>query len=587
MLENHKTGDNMSSLTNVVLQSSANLLHYEQSQIFETMKKDGQQTFAMGVCTFYRVIFLSGQMEWKGVTKAFWTQAAIVSGHLILSGVKPFAENYLREHKKEDTWKVRGVKLVCKLADLHELLVKHSETLINVVACVAYVASIAFGSVLTGGLGLAGLLLITLKKRGYIHAAMDRLLAPLFIVAGLNLSVTMSMNIPLRILFATAYTIAFLSYVKGTIDPFAGLHQIPIRTPEEWRKISFNKDYGFSVNRTYIYAPEVSRIFPPELEKEAETLDAKTLLDELDKAIKEEQIKLTKEEEEGIDDIKSATLTGKAKDNAPTDVEQFQKVIKILLKTILDDRANRARRIQKELIPLGLSCIEGWTRDVENIINPDSKDYKWAVHHQLSKLRGIEVLKAVEKVKIVTVICGGENNVHLVNGIEATLWHRLRSWRGVAYKTLNPPNIVEAYVVKKILTKQPDAIGKRDIAYAGLKSLFGNSELQALLLIWIKLFYDAERHFDDVEGIVKTVYDAIRPTYIKAKDNRMEERRTLSWQTIQMWIGEVEGRTGLKLLKDDNTYNESYIEKNLQGHSYLTEAGVRLLLTDMGILTPT
>lgn len=476
----------------------------------------------------------------------------------------------------------------------------YSDVVLNTAFCISYVAMISLGMPIGGTLGLASLALLALKRYRHlpewlqpITAVCDRSMGPLIILAGIGILCTNQLTL-LDYFSVFEKATALFSYAINTQtlrellpdwanNPRPSAHIKPEVPWKQFLKLlkAFPQnpqpavlEMLYEINPTYIWAEQVGNVFPESVNDKT----AKVLFQELETKMAD-SVHLNDLQKEGLEKIKEAAIHGRVGDLIPVNVSEFQKLIRAYVQSILDDPEFAQKII--ELAALGNSCAEGWTRDVNYLLNPRSKDIIWLIHFQLSKLRGEMIKEVIQKIPMKSITrdwVGGTQNIHFTQSVESALWIYFRSYEAELARKLNPPNVLEASFIHCV----PDFHSR----------YHKNSFITFLTIMYISLklgskntpFFPLENiekifnQFSCCEIVVERIYDSIKPQYIMV-EGHIEARREIPWELVSDHL--IKQKNNLDLAK--NWFN--LVETDEYGHSYPSRQGVCALLLDMGIIS--
>jgi len=583
--------------------------HYGMSGDIRAYEQDEQQPMALGFLLSGRLNLLVAQLTtvYPDLSTYGIVLLPTVIG-LTNSLVTPYAKSYLKDHPNEGDGS-SALKLLCKTLSTVEVgsnfVLQHSGILVDVACFVSYVALIALGFEIVGIIGLAGLVLIAIKKSGYMPPIVEKFLEPIALIANIVTAVTAPMFIVYRVLQILAGVIACAKFFTGnyyaqkylfpewTNHPFKGLHSRPNLTDQDWNKLLNKADQktAFSVNPKYIYADELDIPLPVDFSEALDNVETDAIFQQVNQKLQDKNITLTDIEKKGFDKLRQGAVTGRVENNLPNNVEFFQKLVKALVESILKDEDNFELKI-RELAKIGNNCIEGWSREVAAMLQPKTKDLAWAVHYALAKRREAVVQNTLTNLQgklkeLIGIgfenIAGGANGVHLLNGVQAASYNRTRTLSGNLYFEMHRPHPIEALLLRFWLSQQPDeASPGSDLMYFSAKlAVTHPAMVTGAQIIWEELERDFDNYFDDPENLVNEIYDAIKPQYIQS-GGQLEARREIIWEGAQKWQSDRSEK--IDFLDDTLKNNPKWLETDTQNKTTLTKAAIRVLLTDFGIL---
>ena len=343
------------------------------------------------------------------------------------------------------------------------------------VACIAtYVAFIALGAPVAGGTGLAMMALLAIKRSSNLPASIEKYLNPLFellhIASLVNLPLSL-FNLPLKIIL----TIELFSYINK-LSPSAFLllqnykldrwipQGLKENLPGTWELAEGHEHAAvptldhLTINSTFIYAKEIGQILP---EEQQDPRTSEELFTALEQRIEQEGIQISDNRREGLSKLKRGLLQGFYQDRIPSNLEGFTKVMRAFLVSLSQNRVDFGAQMQ-DFADIGNNCIDGWTRDINLLLRPETGNIRWSVHHQLSKDRSSLLESGLvkfchtiarENADGATIIhlIGGGNNIHLHQMLARSLRHVMRPYQAEVEHTLHPPSLTNRLFVKYFL----------------------------------------------------------------------------------------------------------------------------------------
>lgn len=586
--------------------------NYKMSNDTAAMEKDGMQSLAIGILSSIRMQQMTEQIA--NVVPTFSDYyISYIPGTMGLwtALVSPFAASYLANNPNPETFGAKILYGTCtvvvKAAEAFKFVLQHADKLLNIAACVSAVALIALGFTVSGLIGLFGLLLLALKRYSLIPAMLDRFIEPIAILGTLITTIVTPTFIVFKVLGVIGYSIQLAdllinnSFVRAMMpesvrNPLLDKHIVHEAPETQEAVLKDMEDRKFTVNTSYVYANEVGNLLPTDYDETLKKLSAEELFTNFEAKIQAENMELTDIEKNGLNDLKTCAISGRGAEKMPNDVELFQKVIKALVDSIMNDDLNFKLKV-KELAEIGNSCHEGWTRDVTAMLAPETKRIEWAVHNILAKMRGGIVKEAITDFNanmnnfsaLNLDMAGGSNNIHITNAIEVAYWHRLRTFEGELYMQLNPPMPTTSLFLRHVV------LGDNTAEIKTIENLYMALVMQQVHLGlavcggMIPLIQrDITRAFTDPKRIIDIVNDAITPYYVEGPDGRPEERRLISRDAVQAWMADIAKRRNIEM--DDPDQIDRWLKVNEEARTFghtsyqLTLESVKLLLWDMGIL---
>jgi hypothetical protein len=619
--------------------------HYTMSNTTLAMQKDLKQSLAIGFFAAERIAVLVEQMKLHTSSLDFKFRWAPYTLGILAGVALPLSQKHLAKHPNPTTPAEKILNKTCKLikalGTVSYKILQHTDKLINVACFVNAIALIALGFPMAGSIALFGLFILLLKRRLLLPASVERVMEPILLVAGIATTITMPMHLFFKVLNIVIYAISASTMIANSKrvrarlparfkNPFHNKHVIP---PEEavfaaeLAKTDDYKDYDFIQNRfhintSHIYSDEVGKILPTELDQSLNAVSATTLFNQLRTDIQAAGIILDQDALDGLRNLETCATTGSVADVSPPNITLFQKILKALLQAVLADKQNFGIKVP-ELANVGNSCVEGWTRDITSILSPSTNEVRWAVHNVLSKRRGEIIKEEVRKNNThipVLDLAGGSNDVHTTNAVQGALWHRYRPYEAELFYQLNQPSALRVTFIRNVLIKNiaksklldvnsqnnansnllhanskkiPTLIEHfyRSIAAAEVHPALATSPAGGLLGIMIgKIEPSVTKAIADADKTVDAIYDAIKAEYAPLPDpeGKFHPKRTIDWNiAVLPWIGSFAERQSIELCDINGNFDPTWVAFDAKKQPYLTKAGVRLLLWDLGVLSMT
>ncbi len=283
---------------------------YSLSCNITTHEKDGQQQLQIGFLAFERLSVLNEQLTefFPKLNTYNFTLVPIGIG-VITSIAVPYAKKYLEDekHRISNPYLCSICELTVSAGEAGKAVCQKANVIINAACCVSYVAMIAFGQPIAGGVGLAGLVMISVKRAGYMPNWLDRSLEPVILIAsavgvwnmqGIYMPVKAMMLLGkfsegLDLLKRFETTQRFLP--EAILNPIPGAHEIikSLSVKKANKLIDRNE---LLVNMSHLYNEQVSKIFPVDYKTEVDLQD----VDKLFTAIEKRFIDLTKSKKEEV-----------------------------------------------------------------------------------------------------------------------------------------------------------------------------------------------------------------------------------------------------------------------------------------------
>jgi hypothetical protein len=552
----------------VLLSISSNLAHFGYHKEITAYELDGRQQTFLSICMLNRVTMLDLQWHQAGVKSSFMT---VVVGCVAL--FKIFLP-LLR--LVEVSFVADSINFLNKNIDK---ILNHTGAVLNTACLVSYIAMIVSGHFLVGGFGLVGLLMIIFKERGYFPGDLERKLVPFELVNNLIISL-ISPQLLLLKCFTTLnsiYLIAnFLEKNQTTQAYFSRFFKSePFNdkkmetAPENWRQII--EDGRFEIYYESRKAKELDDIFLPEDKVKIARISVQELYREIEERILSLSLKIN---EKGWEMIKKALISDSVRDERPINFEIGQDLLKMVLYKISQSDDEKFTADVTEFADIGASCATGWFREMGYLLNPQSKtNISWMVHHHLAEMRGELIKQGIRAMNRQISMgrqgpssledAGGENNVHLVNQVQAVLEHRWRSNAAIIDMQMNGKSIFMKFL------QEGEASNVNKTFEYNLKN-----RINSLKNITSVLPVYPFRFVGTIDRFVKQAYTI----------DAMYESFHSEWDPIASWLATLEEK-GIDILTKTADY-DLIVGKNSDGTSYLTKEGFLLLLWDLGIIQP-
>jgi hypothetical protein len=444
-------------------------------------------------------------------------------------------------------------------------ILDNGDALFNVALTVSYTAMIAFGHPVSGTIGLAFLALTFLKMNNLLPQILEKPLLPLRVFT--NLWESYRFKNPL--FFAVNLTGDLVMLANYLERQFPSTVTLP---PGEHIKKNIPDSLEHLVlNKTSLHALEPGEILSKELLEELEEVSSEELYERI------ESLNIPCNQE-GWGKIKGALLHGTATGEIPLHFTTFCNVLKAFLLKINkeQDPIIKSNAI-KDLALLGISCTDGWTRDIGVMLEPKSNDIAWCIHTTLAKYRQDLILKRLllqeERFPRFFAAAGGVNNIHLHKQLAKSLWHKWRTDLG----------------------ETSFALDGRPFALRLLQSSFVNDEIKKAIIPGLFLepstlcltpllplidYYLEDKY--NASFIQDKIFDAIKPTYPEVNGQK-EILRVINWEPIASWLAKRQEEAG-DILDEADEYNTRWVTRDEENQLHLTREGVRLLLADIGVL---
>lgn len=614
----------------------ANLVAFDQMNHINSYERDGKQQTFISLHVAQRLVVLDLQYEAAGYSTDGWLGTAGITCSLF-KVLNPFiidlckflqVTEYSSEYVTEGLAGyigcltiigeplVHGLFIVMKaLADpaeqiftqfnqISDEILNYATPILNVVCLISYVAMIALGSPIAGTVGLFGMALSQVKQNGYLPACLDEALIPLCLLSGLYVNLLAEQGPIFKTLIVVASLLALLNYVaqneklKDYLPSFMsdmspGKHVIDQSRSLETHisnhdSVMSTGSYNLKLNYSSLHAKELKDIIPADQLQKLNALDPANLYESIEAKCERENVDIVPQS--GWNRLKDAMISGTCADERPINFDKTCLLLKAVLKRLCspEQDVDDFRQTILELAKLGDSCNEGWNRDIGFLLQPRSNDVSWAVHHVLACLRANlinEVMRDLprslpqlsDEMKNLEIV-GGVNNIHLLNQVQAAVWHKWRPYGGEVYLQTRG---IGLFV--KWMQQQPLEIKSEDDIMSPFKSLWGVLNEGLISASMIELPIPVPPHV-----IGMTVNAAMGKKYksdllVSHIEDAIAFKR-IHWGVIQSWLGSLDSR-GLKGILDNQTGDfNSGLVGGTRDNYFLKEAGVRLLLWDLGVL---
>lgn len=250
---------------------------YSLSTEITTHEKDGQQQLQIGFLAIARLSLLSDQLESINLNFNSSFLAIPLGLGAAVTVAATFAKEYLAKNPKESG----ALSLLCRFTvqagKVGAEICQKANPVMNAACSVSYVAMIYFGHPVAGAMGLASLVVISVKRYGCLPNWLDRAMEPVVFAA----SAWGVWNIPGGGFVRVALLVAKLSEGIDLLKRFESAHSfIPesLRNPVPGKH---EKKHGTQpVNITHIYSEKVSQIFPGDFKAEVDKLDVTDLFNQ-------------------------------------------------------------------------------------------------------------------------------------------------------------------------------------------------------------------------------------------------------------------------------------------------------------------
>ncbi len=265
-----------------------NLGDYSLSTKITTHEKDGQQQFQIGFLAWKRLAVLEEQ--WLAVIpklKTHYVTLVPIGLGLLSSVAAPLAKQYIKENDNQTKHPYLSFlcEMTVKAGESAQVICQNSNTLINVACGVSYVAMIALGHTTIGAIGLIGLVLIAVKREGYLPNWLDRTLDPITVAAETYVIWNLPMLGVVRGFFLLQQLgegIDLLKRFEQTqrMLPNWVLNPMPGKHVKKETTSAINLD-ELEVNFSHIYNEKLNQVFPVDYQNEINEKEVSTLFDSL------------------------------------------------------------------------------------------------------------------------------------------------------------------------------------------------------------------------------------------------------------------------------------------------------------------
>ena len=565
--------------------------HYHLSNHIKTLELDGKQQLALSFFVSSRLHTLGYEIQDQYANSPFPSLLFHASNlcfygfSLSKSLYTPFVEYYINNHPSSQAAKFAS-KTLATIDHYGSKVMQQAGPLLTTICLITYVAFLALKKPMAGCIGLLSLALVELKKKQLLPSYMDRQLHNLGYILGLIYLVTTPISLFSSLGFLFLLSNAFPLFAKKfphlvpsiltTSLPCTFTLSLEHQTQKKIPDLS-----SLKINPSYIYAKELNDLYPKE---EEDPRSMKELFDEIEKKIDLEGIVLSKRHTEGLHRLRKSLVEGFYEDTIPNDLESLQKILKQLLLSILSNEVDFEARVQ-DLAEVGNYCVSGWMRDIDFLYHPKSKDLAWSLHHHLAKARSNFLIEQIEEIKKTLPInafqaAGGSNDIHLVQTISRIFRSHFRTYQAEVDHTISPPSLINILYNKYVFSdvSNKETTFSRCARYLFFMAHDTDVPLSVTIPLLNQLPSRLNQHFDQAQALVDLVKEAITPKYIEVR-GRLESRADIAWEAVSSWLADAAERRDLDLT------DSKWLQQDLQGLSFLTEEGVRLLLWDLGILT--
>ncbi|MFZ4773567.1 MAG: hypothetical protein ACOYK9_06230 [Chlamydiia bacterium] len=266
---------------------------------------------------------------------------------------------------------------------------------------------------------------------------------------------------------------------------------------------------------------------------------------------------------EGYTKITNAFSTGNFSDVIPVRVDLFNQYLSLLLHHLLTLEKDDLRKALTELDAAGNQCADMWVEEISEQL-PGGGGIERRVHEYFSKVRSEwlkdTIQKTITNIKGLSGFIGGANNVHYMQKIHLVFRGSMRTRLG-------------------------------EVALASSANVASWEDLINLKLCSI-LFFQIRMNFFKIEPRfwVNQIHEAMQMQLVKNEQGRLKSFQTIPQKALMAWIEEKQEVYPL-MSEDGFGFNPVFFRNELQMDgthlTKLTDAGVVLLLADLGVLKVT
>jgi len=573
-----------------------NLSHFENNAQITSYTLDGRQQFYLAGLLSNGSTILCRQWQSIGInsTVPFFT----VTLTLFLTKLTSvFLQKYLPSNAGLI---LRGVEIINTTCDA---ILNYAGPIMHTACLISYVAMIYLGHPLIGSLGIAGFALSLIKRQGCLPSLIENTLLPFGFIGFTLAAFTLETN-PLwkgiAIIGALCNILAEVSkYSVVTNFLFQDNFTKELRSTLDQNTVNQELDYSkLKINRDALHAKELKMIDPSIDEQSVSNCNLEDLYKKLEDRINAELGEADpRNSSEGWNTIRNAVIEDKTKDTKPFNFNYGKKILTSILIKIYSQKGDDFKNSIINFAAIGKSCIEGWFRDMSFLLNPQTTDIAWMIHHTLAVNRGELInqellsmqIQASKGNKDLFAEGGGNNNIHLTNQFNKALWHKWRSYQGECAYHLDGRNAITRFFQRYLANEK----STDSFAYQLLSTIFYQMTVTLSLTPpcdLIPQINEGINHKYTPEYTIDSIYDAIKPEYQQIHDELTDEFylrtfRKIEWDgAITTWIASLYDRD-INILDDHGNYDSTFVEKDEQKNFMLTKKGVSLLLIDLGIIT--
>jgi hypothetical protein len=574
---------------------------YSNGVEVETLRRDQEQQFSLGFFASAHLAVLREQ--WKHLGYAPFSFSAT----LIPGGISLAYEMAVLSEKKDPNANRQPIPVSQKGSyDIKNIIKSVLNTAPKFIFLTSIISSFAmFYLNLVGEafISLGSLAVLEAKKFGVLPLFVERYIlsvfevigeiallqmlpTPLVVIVGLPLAV----DIYKKIIYLPLLQDIIPENLKKPILP--AKHEMAVEKsvqayeerPKDLIRLIQNREL-FEVNFSSIYSKAINTLVSakvPILTAEEKKTTKKYFLKVLDENISD-----------GLEKLYSA-LDGGITDKTPLNAALFKKILSQHIRNVYNNGNADALQVQ-ELEELGASCTQGLLRDYESnrAFNPQEDNFVWIVHHLLAAYReGLldENITALQKNSIIhqlLTFVGGGNDIHFIDTVHNSLWHRLRTRRANRHLQVFGHKIIRNLLMPKMdneSRKSTSIFEKLFIFFTSIEDFFPTAFVPWKILL---LKDDTE---DDYQDITRMLNVLTNPLNFK-KINPV----ALSPWLQDPFVDRLEKFDEKPNCDPDIQYhsifkeNKLFFLKNdpLTGFEVLTEEGIIFLLWSIGVIQPT
>ncbi len=565
------------------INAALNLEHFSCQKDITVFQLDGKQQTTISTFMVTRFSLLDNQFAKVGYRSVFEIAASCVA---LFKVFVPLFNIVVVKLTKNTILKNLGSGItVCTslMNKVVDKILNQAGLLINTACLISYIVMIALGNVLVGAFGIAGLVLIVIKEKGYLPGRLERGLVPFELINSLIVSWTTP-----RMLFFKAIAIggalygifnyleknSAFDFLSSKFIATEGYVDAPmVRFPENWEEIIQGGD--FRIDFRAMHSKNLNEAFSSEDKAELDGIDIRELYDSVEGRVRALGIPINLE---GWQLIKDAVISDFLRDARPINFDHGREILKMVLYKMSRSDDEKFEADVKELSEIGGACVTGWFREIGYMLDQKSKtDIAWVVHHRLAEMREDFIKEGIRKFNekihahhpgLSLDAVGGENNVHLFLETATVLAHRWPTRAAQMNFSMNGKSIL----MKFLQTPDSSDINKKfEMNIRNAINSFRN--------VNVPLNVSIPHFVGRIDRFLKSSYtiDAICESFY------------CEWDPIASWLASLESK-GIEVLEQDEEGQDQYksllVGTNPDSSPCLTKEGVLLLLWDLGIIQP-